>query len=144
MCLTPLVIIVDLFKKIRHDPYVFIIYLYMPSNNNSFVQAIKALKLCCKASWNYVVDLCKIHVSKSQVCHDDVSQNSIADFIMEASEKLAFLLELNQDGNSKINGIITESLVCWSVSENLIATLPTPMPLVKKWVKVTLDAFCLL
>ncbi|KAL8478593.1 hypothetical protein ACS0TY_030468 [Phlomoides rotata] len=119
-------------------------FLYVSLNNIAVTlnrkkrlkEAIKALKLCCKASWNYMVDLCKIHVSKSQVCHDDVSENTIVDFVMEASEKIAFLLELNQDGNSKINGIITESLVCWSVSENLIATLPAPVPFIKKWVKI--------
>lgn len=104
-----------------------------------FLQAIIALKLCCKASWNYVVDLCKIHANKSHVSHDDISEKTIADFVTEASEKIAFLLELHQESNFKIHGIITESLICWSVSENLIATLPTPVSLVKGWVKVTFN-----
>ncbi|KAI3445664.1 hypothetical protein Pfo_002329 [Paulownia fortunei] len=119
-------------------------YLYVSLNNIAVIlnrekrlkEAIKALKLCCKASWNYVVDLCKMHADKSHVSHDDLSEKAIADFVMEASEKIAFLLELNQEGNCKINGIIKESLKCWSVSENLIATLPTPVSLVKEWVKI--------
>ncbi|KAK6156913.1 hypothetical protein DH2020_011161 [Rehmannia glutinosa] len=119
-------------------------YLYVSLHNIAVIlnrkkwlkEAIKALKLCCKASWYYVVDLCKLHVEKSHVSHDDVPEKDISDFVTEASGKIAFLLELNREGNCKINGIIKESLECWSVSENLIATLPTPVSLVKEWVKI--------
>ncbi|KAK6156938.1 hypothetical protein DH2020_011186 [Rehmannia glutinosa] len=119
-------------------------YLYVSLHNIAVIlnrkkwlkEAIKALKLCCKASWYYVVDLCKLHVEKSHVSHDDVPEKDISDFGTEASGKIAFLLELNREGNCKINGIIKESLECWSVSENLIATLPTPVSLVKEWVKI--------
>ncbi|PIN10712.1 Separase [Handroanthus impetiginosus] len=119
-------------------------YLYVSLNNIAALlnrkkrlkEAIKALKLCCKASWNYVVDLCKMHVDESHLPHDDLSEKAIADFVKEASDKVAFLLELNQEGNCKINGIITESLKCWSVAENLIESLPIPASLVKEWVKI--------
>lgn len=101
------------------------------------MQAVKALKLCCKALWNYVVYLCKVHAEDSHVSHDDQSEKAIADFVMEGSQKVAFLMELSQEANCTINGTITESLTCWSISQNLIATLPTPVSLVKGWVKVT-------
>ncbi|KAL6565883.1 hypothetical protein OROHE_004938 [Orobanche hederae] len=97
---------------------------------NRLKEAIEASKLSCKASWKYVVAHCN---------DDDVSENTIADLVTEASEILVSLvafLEFNQDGMSEINGIITESLVCWSDANNLIATLPTPVPLVKKWVEM--------
>ncbi|GER26714.1 separase [Striga asiatica] len=119
-------------------------YLYVCLNNIAVIlnrkkwlkEATKALKLCCKAAWYNVVDLCKVYVNKSQVSHDDLSEKDIADFVTEASGKVAFLLELNQDAYYKINGIIKESLKCWSISENLIAILPTPVSLVKEWVKI--------
>ncbi|KAL6535082.1 hypothetical protein OROMI_026456 [Orobanche minor] len=59
-------------------------------------KVIKALKLCCKAFWKYVVDLCSIHRNKSQESHD-VSETSIANFVKEASDTTAFLLELYQE-----------------------------------------------
>ncbi|KAL6494538.1 hypothetical protein OROGR_031338 [Orobanche gracilis] len=119
-------------------------YLYISLNNIAVIlnrkkwlkEATKALKLCCKASWYYVVGLCKMYVNKSHMSHDDLSEKDITDFVTEASGKIAFLLELNQEGKCKINGIIKESLKCWSVSENLIATLPAPVYLVKEWVKI--------
>ncbi|KAL7119495.1 hypothetical protein ACP275_02G066600 [Erythranthe tilingii] len=119
-------------------------YLYVSLNNLAVIftrkkrpkEAIKALKLCCKASWNYVAYLSRMHVEKSHVSCDDLSEKAIAEFIMEASQKVAFLLQLNQESNFKINGIIKKSLICWSVSENLIATVPTPVSLIKEWVKV--------
>lgn len=101
------------------------------------LQAFKALKMCCKALWNYIVDLCKIEMTKSQVSEDYMSEKSIPDLVMEASDKVALLLQLNQKCNFKVNGIIRESIICWSNSENLIATLPTPVSLIKEWVKVT-------
>ncbi|KAL0384542.1 UNVERIFIED_CONTAM: Separase [Sesamum radiatum] len=100
------------------------------------LKALKALKLCCKASWNYVVDLCKMHVNKSHASCADMSEKAIADFAMEASEKVAFLLELNREGNCKINGIIKECVKCWCVAENLTGMLPTPASLIKEWVKI--------
>ncbi|KAL6517690.1 hypothetical protein OROMI_033391 [Orobanche minor] len=119
-------------------------YLYISLNNIAVIlnrekwlkEATKALKLCCKASWYYVVGLSKKYVNKSHMSHDDLSEKDITDFVTEASEKIAFLVELNQEGKCKINGIIKESLKCWSVSENLIATLPAPVYLVKEWVKM--------
>ncbi|KAH6777375.1 hypothetical protein C2S51_008687 [Perilla frutescens var. frutescens] len=125
-------------------PFKRLKYLYVSLNNIAVIlnrekqlkEAIKALKMCCKASWNYVVDLCKIHMTKSHVSQDDISEKSIVDFVMEASDKIAFLLELNQEGNLKMNRIIKESIICWSNSENLIVTLPTPASLIKEWVKI--------
>ncbi|KAL0357132.1 UNVERIFIED_CONTAM: Separase [Sesamum calycinum] len=119
-------------------------YLYVSLNNMAVIlnrekrlkEALKALKLCCKASWNYVVDLCKMHVDKSHASRDDMSEKAIADFAMEASEKVAFLLELNREGNCKIDGIIKECVKCWCVAENLIGMLPTPASLIKEWVKI--------
>ncbi|XP_047976121.1 separase isoform X2 [Salvia hispanica] len=119
-------------------------YLYVSLNNIAVIlkskkrlkEAFKALKMCCKALWNYIVDLCKIEMTKSQVSEDYMSEKSIPDLVMEASDKVALLLQLNQKCNFKVNGIIRESIICWSNSENLIATLPTPVSLIKEWVKI--------
>lgn len=83
-----------------------------------------------------MVDLCKIHMTKSCVSQYDISEKSIADFVMEASDKVASLLQLNQEVSFKVDAIVRESIICWSKSENLIATLPTPVTLIKEWVKV--------
>lgn len=87
-----------------------------------------------------MLDLCKLHITKSHVSHDDLSEKSIADFIIEASDKVAFLLELNGEDKFKMIGIIRETIICWSNSESLIATLPTPASLIKEWVKVTFES----
>lgn len=86
-----------------------------------------------------MLDLCKLHMTKSHVSHVDISKKSIADFVIEASDKVAFLLELNGGDNLKANEIIKETIICWSSSENLIPTLPTPASLIKEWVKVTFN-----
>lgn len=102
-----------------------------------YMQAIKALKLCCKAIWNHLVYLCEMHVEKSHIAHEDDSEKSIMDLVKEASEKTAFLLELNnQEGGCNINSVIVESLVCWSTAEKLICGIPTPVSFIKKFVKV--------
>ncbi|KAG6409188.1 hypothetical protein SASPL_132222 [Salvia splendens] len=119
-------------------------YLYVSLNNIAVIlkskkrlkEAFKALKMCCKALWNHIVDLCKIEMTKSQVSVDYMSEKSIPDLVMEASDKVAFLLQLNEECNFKVNGIIRESIICWSNSENLIATLPAPLSLIKEWVKI--------
>lgn len=86
-----------------------------------------------------MLDLCKLHMNMSHGSHDDISEKSIADFVMEASDKVAFLLELYGKDDFKMNRIVTETITCWSNSENLIPTLPTPVSLIKEWVKVTFD-----
>ncbi|KAL1534288.1 separase [Salvia divinorum] len=119
-------------------------YLYVSLNNiavmlkskNRLKEAFKVLKMCCKTLWNYIVDLCKIEMTKSQESEDDMSEKSIADLVMEASDKVAFLLQLNQECDFKVNGIIRESIICWSNAENFIATLPAPVSLIKEWVKI--------
>ncbi|KAG8368750.1 hypothetical protein BUALT_Bualt15G0078400 [Buddleja alternifolia] len=119
-------------------------YLYVTLNNIAVIlnrkkrlkEATKALKLCCRASWSYVVNLCKMHADKSHGPHNVLSEKAIADVVKEASEKTAFLLELNRESNCKIKDSVKESLISWSVAESSIATLPTPVSLVKEWVKI--------
>ncbi|XP_073049001.1 separase isoform X1 [Primulina eburnea] len=118
--------------------YVFLynltVILY---RNKRLKEAIKALNLCCKASWNYAIHLSEMHVDKLNMPQDDLSEKIIADYIKETSDKSAFLLNLlNQEGSCKINRIVVESLRNWSVAKNLIATLPTPASFVKEWVKI--------
>ncbi|XP_051146436.1 separase isoform X2 [Andrographis paniculata] len=118
-------------------------YLYVSLNNVAVIlnrkkrlkEATKALNLCCRASWNYVANICRMHTDK-HVSNDDTSEKAIKDFVMEASEKIVFLVELSRECNCKLNGIIKESLKCWLVAEDLIATIPVPTSLVKEWVKM--------
>ncbi|CAA2934735.1 separase isoform X1 [Olea europaea subsp. europaea] len=99
-------------------------------------EAVKTLKLCCKASWKCTVNLCKTLMDKSNKFHDDVAEDTIADFVKEASAETAFLLDLlNQGSNCKMNKIIRECLESWSVAENLVETLPAPVSVVKCWIK---------
>lgn len=76
-------------------------------------------------------------MDKSNKFHDDVAEDTIADFVKEASAETAFLLDLlNQGSNCKMNKIIRECLESWSVAENLVETLPAPVSVVKCWIKV--------
>ncbi|KAA8545541.1 hypothetical protein F0562_020325 [Nyssa sinensis] len=74
---------------------------------------------------------------KSDGFHGDVSEDAIVDFVTEACAKSAFLLDvLYQCGSCKLNRIIRDILENWSVAENLFKRLPSPMALVKQWVKI--------
>ncbi|KZV21176.1 separase-like [Dorcoceras hygrometricum] len=61
-------------------------------------EAIKSLNLCCKASWNYAINLSEMHVDKLNNPRDDLSEKIVADYVKETSDKSAFLLNiLNQE-----------------------------------------------
>lgn len=101
-------------------------------------QASKALKLSCRASWTCVVLLCQMFMNKTNGLTDDLSEDLILDFVMEACTRTSFLLDvLSQGGIPKVKKMMVYSLESWSVAEDLFTRLPGPMPLVKQWVKVT-------
>ncbi|KAL2460485.1 Separase [Abeliophyllum distichum] len=106
------------------------------NRNKQLKEAVKALTLCCKASWKCVVNLCKTRMDKSNKFPDDATEDTIADFVKEASAETTFLLDLlNQGSNCKMNKIIRKCLESWSVAENLVETLPAPVSVVKYWIK---------
>lgn len=103
------------------------------------LQASKALKLCSLAAWTRVILLCQMFMHKSNGFVDGISEDAILDFVNEALTQTVFLLDiLYQFGISKVKKIIISSLENWSVAEGLFRRLPSPMPLVKQWVKVAL------
>lgn len=101
------------------------------------MQASKAIKLCCRASWARVSFLCQMFLEKSKGLHDDLSEDAITDFVMEACKESSFLLDIvHQFDSGKVKSIVMSSLENWSAAANLFNMLPCPTALVKQWVKV--------
>lgn len=108
------------------------------------LQASKALKLCCRASWTCVINHCKMFADKSNGFCGDLSEDAIINFLAEACARTAFVLDVHyQCGSHKVNRIIIDSLESWSVAENLFERLASPTALVKQWVKVAFVKFLL-
>ena len=107
------------------------------------MQASKALKLCCRASWTCVKHLCQIFVQKPKGLEGDISKDAIIEFVNEACTRSAFLLDvLHQCDSHKVKRTIAEVLEDWSVPGEVFEILSGPAPLVKQWVKVsTFDSF---
>ncbi|KAI3788961.1 hypothetical protein L2E82_01744 [Cichorium intybus] len=104
---------------------------------NRLKEATKSFKLCCQAAWNCVLHFCKMLTSSSDKCSSDLSEDTIAGFATEACAKSAFLLDiLYQCGSNKITKIFTDSLDNWSVGQSLFDQIPTPVALIKQWVKI--------
>lgn len=105
---------------------------------NVSLQASVAVKLCCRASWTCVSFLCKSFANKSNGFHTDVSEDSVMISVSEACAKSAFLLDLLYQCNShdKLSKTMSYCLENWSAAENLFNKLPSPVALVKQWVKV--------
>lgn len=62
---------------------------------------------------------------------------------MDACTKSALLLDILNDINSlKIRKKMIEILKNWSTANDLFERLPAPIPVVKKWVKVSLHSAC--
>ena len=103
------------------------------------MQASKALKLCCRASWTCVKRLCQ----KPKGLEGDISKDAIIEFVNEACTRSAFLLDvLHQCDSHKVKRTIAEVLEDWSVPGEVFEILSGPVPLVKQWVKVsTFDSF---
>ncbi|KAL3538573.1 hypothetical protein ACH5RR_001939 [Cinchona calisaya] len=107
--------------------------------NKQMKEASKALKLSCKASWNRVVCHCK-----SAEIQEDLSEKlfgtflkEATDLVNEASEKTAFLLDILSERNRcKMNKPLKDSLERWSIAENMFKSLPPPLTLVSRWVKI--------
>jgi len=101
------------------------------------LQAAKALTLCCKASWSRVLCLCELFKHESDKFQNDLTEDDVIGFIDEACEKTAFLLEvLQHSGECKVQKILIDSLKSWSAAQHLFKKLPSPISVVKQFVKV--------
>ncbi|GFY89199.1 separase [Actinidia rufa] len=106
--------------------------------NKKVKEASKALNLCCRASWTCVSYLCEAFANRTnRFCNDDVSQDAVTDFVSDACAKSAFLLDVlyQCDSHNKLPRIMEYSLQNWSAAENVFNRLPSPIALVKQWVK---------
>lgn len=102
------------------------------------MQATKSFKLCCKAAWNCVLHFCKTFTSSRDGFSSDLTEDTIVGFVTEACAKSAFLLDiLYQCGSNKISKIFMDCLGSWSVGQSLFDQIPTPIALIKQWVKVS-------
>ncbi|KAF3975524.1 hypothetical protein CMV_001236 [Castanea mollissima] len=110
------------------------VFLY---RNKQVIEASKALKLCCRASWTCVKRLCQLFVQKPKGLEFDISEDAIIEFVNEACTRSAFLLDvLHQCDSHKVKRTIAEVLEDWSVPGEVFEMLSGPVPLVKQWVKI--------
>ncbi|KAF3628570.1 putative DNA polymerase delta subunit 4-like [Capsicum annuum] len=107
--------------------------------NKQMKEAAKALTLCCKASWSRVLCLCELFKHESDKFQNDLTEDDVIGFIDEACEKTAFLLEvLQHSGECKVQKILIDSLKSWSAAQHLFKKLPSPISVVKQFVKMEL------
>ncbi|KAJ7002733.1 separase [Populus alba x Populus x berolinensis] len=105
--------------------------------NKQVNEALKPLKLCCRASWKCVKLLSEMSMQKSEGFVGDLSEDAILDFVTEACNQTVFLLDvLHKSGSLRVKKIIVNSLENWSAAEDLFRRLSGPVPLVKQWVKM--------
>lgn len=103
-----------------------------------FVQASKALKLCCRASWTCVIHFCEKFDDKSRPSDNEFSEDAVLSFVNEMIMRSAFLVDiLYQCDIYKIEKTMAKILENWSIAAKLFNELPIPVQLVKQWVKVT-------
>ncbi|KAL4588484.1 hypothetical protein LXL04_001375 [Taraxacum kok-saghyz] len=100
-------------------------------------ETTKSFKLCCQAAWTCVLHFCKMYTSRKDESSIDVTEDTIASFVTDACAKSAFLLDiLHQYGSDKISKVFTDSLGSWYVGQTLFDQIPTPVALIKQWVKI--------
>ncbi|XP_057465962.1 LOW QUALITY PROTEIN: separase-like [Actinidia eriantha] len=112
--------------------------------NKKVKEASKALNLCCRASWTCVSYLCEAFSNRTnRFCSDDVSQDAVTNFVSDACAKSAFLLDVlyQCDSHNKLPRTMEYSLQNWSAAENVFNRLPSPIALVKQWVKIECKLF---
>ncbi|XP_060167773.1 separase isoform X1 [Lycium barbarum] len=109
--------------------------------NKQMKEAANALTLCCKACWKRVLCLCEMFKHESDKFQNDLSEDAVIGFIGEACEKTAFLLEvLQHNGDGKVQDVLIDSLKSWSAAERFFKKLPSPISVVKQFVKMELKA----
>ncbi|KAI4296272.1 hypothetical protein L6164_036245 [Bauhinia variegata] len=89
-------------------------------------EAAKVLSLCCKASWLYIN--CR---------YDHQSEGGYIEFATETCSRSALLFDiLEQVDKQKARRKIVEILKYWSTANDLFEKLPSPIQIVKQWVKM--------
>ncbi|XP_027157654.1 separase [Coffea eugenioides] len=126
----------DGFKYLFASLYNVAVVLY---RNKQMKEASKALTLSCKASWNHVVYHCKsseFRGDQSGHCFRAFVDGAM-NLVNDTSEKTAFLLDLLFENNQcKINRQLKDSLEKWCIAEYMFKSLPPPLALVRRWVKI--------
>ncbi|KFK31931.1 hypothetical protein AALP_AA6G177700 [Arabis alpina] len=100
-------------------------------------EASMAFKLCIKTVWTCVRLLCQIFVNESKSSEDCLPGEAIIDFVSEACSKSAFYLDvLQQHGAQEVEKLVVFILESWSAAEDLLRTLPDPMPIIKQLIQI--------
>ncbi|KAL1336318.1 hypothetical protein HN51_030706 [Arachis hypogaea] len=110
-------------KYIIASLYNIAVALYRNKQPN---EASKVLNLCCKASWICIKCYCA-----------NLTEGVPKEFVIEAYKRSALLLDILYDISSlKIRKKVIKILTNWSTANNLFQDLPTPIPVLKQWVKI--------
>ncbi|GLT85957.1 hypothetical protein SLE2022_041220 [Rubroshorea leprosula] len=105
--------------------------------NKQIKEASEMLKLCYRTSWACVELLCRLFVDKEKGLNDQLKEDAISNFITEAcTRSVSYFEVLHQCSDAKVENRILESLEYWSAAEKLLKGMPSPIPLVKQWVKM--------
>lgn len=84
-----------------------------------------------------MIRLCELFKHEPDKFQNDLSEDALIGFIDEACGKTAFLLEvLNHSSDRKVQKVLIDSLKSWSAAEHLFKKLPSPISIVKQFVKV--------
>ncbi|MED6119530.1 hypothetical protein PIB30_012720 [Stylosanthes scabra] len=111
-------------KYIIASLYNIAVALY---RNKQLNKASKVLNLCCKASWN-CIKCC---------CANSMDEEALKEFVIEACKRSALLLDILYDIDSlKIRKKVVKILTNWSAANDLLQDVPTPIPVLKQWVKI--------
>ncbi|MED6157431.1 hypothetical protein PIB30_023002 [Stylosanthes scabra] len=111
-------------KYIIASLYNIAVALY---RNKQLNKASKVLNLCCKASWNCI----KCYYANS------MEEEAFREFVIEAYKRSALLLDILYDIDSlKIRKKVVKILTNWSTANDLFQNLPSPIPVLKQWVKI--------
>ncbi|CAN4110641.1 unnamed protein product [Withania somnifera] len=93
--------------------------------NKQMQEAAKALMLCCKASWNRVLRLCELFKHEPDKFQNNLSEDDVIGFINEALVTLRYK-------------ILVDSLKSWSAAQHLFKKMPSPISVVRQFVKMEL------
>ncbi|KAF9608453.1 hypothetical protein IFM89_009819 [Coptis chinensis] len=106
-------------------------------NTRQMKQASNVFELCCRSAWTLVSHVCGKSVERSEQIHDELSEEEVTQFVIEACIKSATLLDvLNQCESPVFQRSMITTLVNWSVTVDSFETLDGLTALVTKWVKI--------
>ncbi|KAJ8444457.1 hypothetical protein Cgig2_005979 [Carnegiea gigantea] len=104
---------------------------------NFNIKTSKVAKLCCITSWSRCLLLCETLVGQLKGFDGDLSETLVTLSLEQACKLSSFLADvLRQLDGHNLEKVTVRSLEKWALARNLFRKLPSPVALIKCWVKV--------